>query len=51
MSEAADIGPDELRVGMSAEFSREITQVDVDGFASNSGDRNGESIVLSGGQP
>ena len=40
MSEAADIGPDELRVGMSAEFSREITQVDVDGFASNSGDRN-----------
>ena len=40
MSEAADIGPDELRVGMSAEFSREITQLDVDGFASNSGDRN-----------
>jgi len=40
VSEAADIGPDELRVGMSAEFSREITQLDVDGFASNSGDRN-----------
>jgi 3-oxoacyl-[acyl-carrier protein] reductase len=40
VSEAADIGPDELRAGMSAEFSREITQVDVDGFASNSGDRN-----------
>jgi len=40
VSEAADIGPDELRVGMSAEFSREITQVDVDDFARNSGDRN-----------
>lgn len=40
MSEAADIGPDDLRVGSSAEFSREITQADVDVFASNSGDRN-----------
>jgi 3-oxoacyl-[acyl-carrier protein] reductase len=40
VSEAADIGPDELRVGMSAEFSREITQADADDFARNSGDRN-----------
>jgi NAD(P)-dependent dehydrogenase (short-subunit alcohol dehydrogenase family)/acyl dehydratase len=40
VSEAADIGPDELRVGISAEFSREITQIDVDDFARNSGDRN-----------
>jgi NAD(P)-dependent dehydrogenase (short-subunit alcohol dehydrogenase family)/acyl dehydratase len=40
VSEAADIGPDELRVGATAEFSREITQADVDDFARNSGDRN-----------
>ncbi|HUQ08931.1 MAG TPA: SDR family oxidoreductase, partial [Steroidobacteraceae bacterium] len=40
MNEAADIGPDELRVGVSAEFSRDLTQADVDDFARNSGDRN-----------
>lgn len=40
MSEAADIGPDELHVGRSAEFSRDITQADIDDFARNSGDRN-----------
>lgn len=40
MSEAADLGPDELRTGSSAQFSREITQTDIDDFARNSGDRN-----------
>lgn len=40
MNQAADIGPDELRVGRSAEFAREITQADVDQFARNSGDHN-----------
>lgn len=40
MTEAADIGPDDLRVGATAEFSRDVTQLDVDDFARNSGDRN-----------
>jgi NAD(P)-dependent dehydrogenase (short-subunit alcohol dehydrogenase family)/acyl dehydratase len=40
LSEAADLGPDELRVGSTAEFAREITQRDIDDFARNSGDTN-----------
>jgi NAD(P)-dependent dehydrogenase (short-subunit alcohol dehydrogenase family)/acyl dehydratase len=40
VTKAADIGPDELRTGRSAEFTREITQADVDEFARNSGDHN-----------
>lgn len=40
MTEAADLGPDDLRVGATAEFTRELTQADVDAFARNSGDQN-----------
>src|SRR5690606_19772935 len=37
---ARDLGPDELRVGLSAEFTRDITAEDVLGFARLSGDSN-----------
>jgi 3-oxoacyl-[acyl-carrier protein] reductase len=35
-----DLSPDDLRVGMAAEFDREITEADILEFARNSGDAN-----------
>lgn len=37
---AADFGPGDLSVGLSAEFQRDLTQSDIDAFATVSGDYN-----------
>lgn len=40
MPEPRDYGAEDLKVGLTAEFEREITEEDVLAFARNSGDRN-----------
>jgi len=37
---AADWSPDELRVGLTAQFERDLSEADVLAFAANSGDQN-----------